>query len=402
MTVLHLRGTYRMPLACPLASAWATVRGMAEGALSWPEVYGRTQAVAFDTAAGRVRYRLPAGDSISEGELWFWHQAPDRWRVADEHGVLHIHDGQRQLVRSNGQMEDMSAATINFRPAHPQTLFGVRREGGVEFEWLRDFPNPSGLGESVEVAGHSAWEFALTAVEHKRSRKPYRLRVAIDKATGAVLRVAVPDADYVIAMTGFTPDAELSDSVFGWDGPVSTRHRDERAQQSATRQWLEHTDLPRPHWWPQGLGYDGLDGDPNTGSFHLMLEVPGFRNCAAGRSASPCLQAGSNASPTGTYAAGRTRTGIGRSPSMNRCQTTTWRGLSTPFRPTDQSEGCHRPAVGMPTWAKPGIRTQCTLRCLLRRLNLVVRVDHLSGPVEARWGAASWKLAVKTLSPFYR
>jgi hypothetical protein len=99
--------------------------------------------------------------------------------------------------------------------------------------------------------------------------------VAVDDSTGTVLRMSIPEADYIIELTEFRPDAELPERIFTWDGPVSTRHDEERARTTRTQRWLNESDLPVPTWWPHGLGYHGLDGDPDTGAYRVLLEVPG-------------------------------------------------------------------------------------------------------------------------------
>jgi hypothetical protein len=238
---------------------------------SWPEALGRLQAAGFRTAAGTIRHTLPGGEP---GELRFWHEVPDRWRVEDEQGVRHLADGRRELVRTGDGMEDFSLAAMRHGLPHPQGLFGVRAgRGTVEFDWLRDFPVPDGPGVAVEVAGRRAWEFTLPAAEAKRARKPYPLRVAVDEATGTVLRLAIPEAGYVVELTEFTVDG--APPSFAWDGPVSTRHADERAAAERVRHWLAEAALPMPHWWPHGLAHHGGDGDPATGAYRVLLEVPG-------------------------------------------------------------------------------------------------------------------------------
>lgn len=265
----------RASLLAELRGTFTVVR-MTGDLLTWVEAFGRTQAVGMHTATGVIRYRLPGGESVRQGEVRFWHRIPDQWRVEDESGVWHIADGQRQLIRRPYGMEDMSQTSMTFRQHHPLTLFGVRRGSGVEFDWLRDFPIPTALGECVEVAGRRAWEFALKAVEGKLARKPYPLRVAVDEATGTVLRLSISEVDYVIELVEFDPDAELPEKIFTWDGPVSTAHAEERAETERIHRWLAEAELPMPRWWPRGLGYHGSDGDPGAGSYRVLLEVPDF------------------------------------------------------------------------------------------------------------------------------
>jgi hypothetical protein len=244
--------------------------------VTWPELLGRLRAVGFRTATGVLRYRLPNRESVREGEVRFWHQPVDRWRVEDERGVWHLADGHRQLVRRDDQLEDFSRATVNFGRRHPTALFGSWRDGVVRLDWLKDFPAPDGPGDPVEVAGRRAWEFAFPAVERKRANKPHPLRVTLDGATGTVLRLAVPEAGYVVELVRFEPDVDLPEDVFRWDGPVSTRHADEVAESRRVHRWLDDTDLPTPRWWPRGFDYHGGDGDPETGAYRITLAVAGF------------------------------------------------------------------------------------------------------------------------------
>jgi len=39
--------------------------------------------------------------------------------------------------------------------------------------------------------------------------------------------------------------------------------------------WLERERLPVPRWWPAGVGYEPMQGDPDTGAYSVMLRVPG-------------------------------------------------------------------------------------------------------------------------------
>ncbi len=246
---------------------------MTDEAPSWPQAFGRMRAPGFHTATGRLRYRL---SDEEPGEVRFWHGVPDRWRVEDERGVRHVTAGQRQLVRGGDGLEDMTGTGISFGQHHPRYLFGVRRGHDVEFDWLRDFPDPHGPAEPVEVAGRRAWEFAMPAVAHKRARKPYPLRVTVDDATGTVLRLAIPEAGFLVELTELAVDVELPAEVFDWEGPVSTRHLEERAERERARRWLDETPPPVPRWWPRGLGYHGGDGDPATGAYRVLLETPDF------------------------------------------------------------------------------------------------------------------------------
>lgn len=245
---------------------------MGSRSLSWAEAYGRMQAVGFQSVTGRLLYRIPQGKKVDEGETRFWHVVPDRWRVEDEQGVWHLHDGRRLLVRSGDQMQEMPAnAAIYYGEGHPQELLGTRHEMGGRFSDTDDFSIPLGPGEQVEVAGRRAWEFRLAPPK----RKPHPLAISIDDVTGAVLRMAIPEAGYLIEMAEFIPEADIADETFDWQGPISTDHLRQREEELAKRRWLEEQRFPSPRWWPAGFGYMACEGDPRTGSFYVALEVPG-------------------------------------------------------------------------------------------------------------------------------
>ena len=249
--------------------------------LSWAEAFGRMQAVGFSTVHGRMRYRTPSGEDVKEGEVEFWHQPPEKWRVEDEQGLWHLHDGQRLLIRTTGGMELMSPTTsMSFRQEHPQTLFGTPHGTGRAFAWMHDFATPLGSGTPTEIAGRHAWEFRLAAAEYKRARKPYPLRVAVDSSTGTPLRMAMPEAAYFLEIVEFAADHALPQDIFAWDGTPSTTLHDERERDRARMRWVEEQQLPMPRWWPGGIHYHPGDGDPDTGAFQVMLEVPGFPELA--------------------------------------------------------------------------------------------------------------------------
>lgn len=245
--------------------------------LSWAEAFGRMQAVGFSTVHGRMRYRTPSGNGVQEGVVEFWHQPPEKWRVEDGQGLWHLHDGQRLLIRTTDGMELMSPSTaMKFPREHPQALFGVPRGTGLAFDWMHDFTTPLGPGTPVEVVERHAWEFELAASEHKRARKPYPLRVAVDASTGTPLRMSMPEAAYFMEIVEFEPDCALPQDIFTWSGTPSTKLRDVRERDMAKKRWVENQQLPMPRWWPGGVGYHSGDGDPDTGAFQVMLEVPGL------------------------------------------------------------------------------------------------------------------------------
>lgn len=249
---------------------------MTEPAPPWSHMVGRMAAAEYRTARGRIRYRDPdplnAGGEPAEGTYEFWYAAPSCWRVEDKQGPLHIQTVEWLHVRDqDGRMQRL--------PQQANTAWGfsygtrdvVRKRGRrVAFSRRDDFSVPTGRGVAATVADRAAWEYVLATPTHK----PYPLRVTVDDETGAVLRLAVPEANSFVEAVEFVPDCPLEEGAFDWPGPVETTWAEERANDRRAQRWLEEQALPVPRFWPAGLGHFPLEGDPETGAFSTDLQVP--------------------------------------------------------------------------------------------------------------------------------
>jgi hypothetical protein len=258
---------------------------MSQEAPSWAQTFGRMAAFGVRTATGAIRYRDPRhvddDGRVEEGGCRFWFAAPNSWRVEDQDGVRHVQNSQWTHLRyHDGRMQRMPTPTTSWSTfGHPATLFGTPRDRVERFTRADDFSVPMGPAVPVEVAGRLCWEFTLAPP----ARKPHPLRIAVDDATGTVLRLQVPEAEGYVMVTEFHPDVELDPALFSWDGPVATDHEDELAAMRQGHEWLEQQDLPVPRWWPAGVGYSTGQGDRQTGAFSLTLEVPGLPSLARWR-----------------------------------------------------------------------------------------------------------------------
>lgn len=242
---------------------------------SWAQMLGRLAAIGFRNARGIVRYDIPTGNgSAEQGSCEFWFAAPNRWRVEDDAGVLHVQGGEWLYVRDrDGRMQRLPLATTSwhFDTNHPWTLVGRPDERLRRFTDPNDFSIPMGPGVPVEVAGRRCWEFTLTPPP----RKPHPLRLALDDLTGTVLRMAVPELGSIVVAERIETDVEVADDMFFWTEPYATTWLDERTHWRRTREWLEQQQLPVPRWWPTGVAYSPMQGDPDTGAFSVSLMVPG-------------------------------------------------------------------------------------------------------------------------------
>jgi hypothetical protein len=255
---------------------------MSQEAPTWAQTLGRMAAFGVRTATGAIRYRdsrhVDDDGQGEEGGCRFWFAAPDSWRVEDQDGVRHVQDLDWTYLRDHdGRMQRMQTPTMAWSTfGHPATLIGSPHDRVERFTRADDFSVPMGPPVSVEVAGRPCWEFTLAPP----ARKPHPLRIAVDDATGTVLRLEVTELDGYVTVTEFHPDVQLDPALFTWDGEVATDHEDELAAMQQINEWLEQQALPVPRWWPAGMGYSTRQGDPQTGAFSVDLEVPGFRSLA--------------------------------------------------------------------------------------------------------------------------
>jgi len=249
---------------------------------TWAQTLGRMAAFGVRTATGVTRYRDPRhvddDGRVEEGGCRFWYAAPNSWRVEDQDGVCHVQDSEWTYLRDHaGRMQRMPGRTLGLATSngHPATLFGTVEDRVERFTRADDFSVPMGPPVAVEVAGRRCWEFTL-APPPNHPRKPHPLRIAVDDATGTVLRLEVPELQGYVVITEFQVDVDLDPALFSWDGPVATDHEDELAAMRDSDEWLREQELPVPRWWPAGVGYSTHRGDPQTGAFSLGLEVPGY------------------------------------------------------------------------------------------------------------------------------
>lgn len=253
---------------------------------SWAQALGRIAAFGVRTAVGVVEYRQPVDadeyGQDEEGSCRFWYAAPRSWRVEDQAGVRHVQDSEwAYLRRPGGGMLRLHRPTMGFADfgGHPATLLGNDDDRVERFTRGDDFSVPQGPPVPVEVADRPCWEIRLAASPENTS-KPHLLRVAVDDATGAVLRMQVPELGAHVTAVEFHPDVELEPALFTWDGPVEEDHEDELAALRRSEEWLAEQQLPVPRWWPDGVGYTADHGDPQTGAFSVHLEVPGYPSLA--------------------------------------------------------------------------------------------------------------------------
>ena len=253
-------GPTPVPTWAQLAARMAAARrrGPARGELRHRAAEPRPDAPADDGAVRSVR---------------FWFAAPRCWRVEDDDGVRRI-EGPEHSYHRDGQ------GRLQRRP--PDVLFGYGLDDPARYFDAADLVTgagathgfvPAGEPQPVEVDVRTAWEVRLDPPPGEPGEPA--LTLAVDDATGILLRYAVAGHGVLGEIVGLEAGLAIDPATFTWDGPFATDLEDEQIRWEERHRWLEAQRFPVPRWWPTGPASHARDGDPATGAFDLVLEVEG-------------------------------------------------------------------------------------------------------------------------------
>ena len=243
---------------------------------TWSQLLTALGEVPYASARGTVRWREPDDDDLDvvagEGEADFWFAAPDRWRVEDAQGPVLVQDTRWTYRRDRQGRLQREPREPGSWPGDPLDGLGSGADRAEQFDrGSNDFSQPLGPAEPSTAAGRPAWAVVLAPPAHK----PHPLSIVLDRETGTLLRMSLLDGRYVREMTRFEPGAPVDPERFTWSGPYDTGWHDERTGWERARTWAAREAVPVPRWWPAGLGHEAQDGDPDTGTFLLHLQVEG-------------------------------------------------------------------------------------------------------------------------------
>ncbi len=229
------------------------------------------------TAAGVFRSVHPPDpeDERTEPEVTvqrFVYEAPNRWRIEGEDGsLLRLSDGRRLLLhQADGTVQQLDASRSAYGFS-PDPLSLVRPEEVADWQRDDDYATPTGPPQRASLLGRDCWRVDLAPPPHKQGV----LSLWIDAGTGVRLRKANEEFGYVEELREVVLDLDLPADAFAWDGPVDTSVQDERDRDDRARQHFHAHPPPVPTTWPRGLGHHVVEGDPETGEYLAMLEVPG-------------------------------------------------------------------------------------------------------------------------------
>ena len=211
-----------------------------------------------------------AVDLPASGEVEFWYQAPDRWRLEHNGSLLAVTDGHRAWARSP---DGVLVGGELLMPGGPQELLEPqvlehRRLSGLTF------------GEDDQDVG------VVVGRDDLLGREAWMLRTGeavwwLDEQTGCALRRQT--GHDLLELTAFDTDVELDELLFsvpaaspageessgeeqGWAGLVQWQ---ERARQRHLAPQADFTVA----WWPYGTEALPIEGDPSLPDVLLDLTV---------------------------------------------------------------------------------------------------------------------------------
>lgn len=206
---------------------------MGNATVSWAELSERARQALTQrrTVAARVRgSRPPAGrnhgDAV-ESMMEVRFARPDLWRVELDGELVLLRDGIRHLTRATSGAMQRHLREPNWIPGD--------EIGGLGWGHADLFGDPPAFEAPLSgpipttVADRCAWEVLLGAP----GKKPYVLRLALDRETGLVLRYAAEGTPYVVEVLDITIDEELSAGTFDWHGDLEDRRAADARQARA-------------------------------------------------------------------------------------------------------------------------------------------------------------------------
>ncbi|MFK0245769.1 hypothetical protein ACIQUM_13795 [Amycolatopsis azurea] len=237
---------------------------------SWPELSGLMAAAHLVAVAGTVRV---TGSGAVPRTIELWHRSAEERRFADAGGEpLYI--------------SEVGAHWIFDRPGEPPS-YEIVHTGGpssthhsvatlcrhlVGRVWLDDYwweAPPPKISAGIRL-GRPTWEYETEDEE----------LVAVDAATGVRLfrRIGSSESGHVVEFTDFTPDADLGDELFRWDGPTrpipSTARFQELMEQPYSVRDAAMVRARIPRYWPGGVGTRSSNGNWISGAYQTVLTVP--------------------------------------------------------------------------------------------------------------------------------
>jgi hypothetical protein len=197
--------------------------------------------------------------------------APNRWRVtgpADR--PLRMCDGERMLIwRAEGEPPVEYAVRTGAWSFTPDP-FGLLRPLPTD-DWRpgEDYAEPLGAPTPEVVLGRRCWRVDLAPPPHKSG--VYSLWV--DEETGVRLRTANSLVGVLEEFVELELDVDVDPAEFGYDGPVDRSEQQRRDKDEQALRHFTERPPPVPTFWPRGVGFSVMGGDPDTGASVVALDV---------------------------------------------------------------------------------------------------------------------------------
>lgn len=256
-------------------------------ALSWPELSGLMAAAHRMALSGTMRVTVGETEPQLTHVL---HRSPDHIRltrptsdplyIANEHGHWTF-DRPGEPPKFELTYQSGSASSYHETTAHLSKLVG---RVALDDYWWSSAPDHIEPGARL---GRPTWEYDTRYVDEDASEdydESWTERVAVDATTGIRLfrHLHSMETERTVEFVDFTPEAEIADDLFQWDGPVRPIPSTAQFQELLELPYAERAKAQRrarvPSYWPGGVGVHSCRGNWISGSYLTLLHVPAGRH----------------------------------------------------------------------------------------------------------------------------
>lgn len=244
---------------------------------SWVELMGRHAAsdMLYTSAALSYRYVTRTGD-VDEGTWEFWHGPGNKWRIERSGQPILIRNGELAFSWRDDEMH-RNTGHIQLHILKPiSPLLFVGPESFLSPSTLSKNTTPARSPIETVVNGRRAWSMIMNSTSHEES-----IEFVIDDETGLILRTGSSNDKLYAELTEVTTYEDLPDEVFDWEGAIAPPTVKERSRDPEhLRQVHEMAEGATPRYWPTGVSFTPISGDPDTGELVMSLHVNGHASLA--------------------------------------------------------------------------------------------------------------------------
>lgn len=187
----------------------------------------------FVSASLHYESRPDDSDTAEAGEFTFRYGPGERWRIDRAGRTVYVRNPHATLLREGEAMRRLPGAfhLVDLGPVSPMDIVGP----DTLLHNLSRRLVPTAAATAIVSDGRRGWELTLVPDTGEQGR----LTVAIDDATGLLMRFDSTEHKLTAALTDVEVHETLPASTFTWDGPIAPVPPDPTDPLTAVRQRRE-------------------------------------------------------------------------------------------------------------------------------------------------------------------